>query len=298
MPDQPTNRPIDPLTDQGSGTLYLVATPIGNLEDMSFRAVRLLNEVDYIAAEDTRHTIKLLNHFEISKKMVSYHEHNRLEKGPEILRDLQSGKNVALVTDAGTPGISDPGEDLVRLCHEQGVSVTSVPGPAALINALILSGKSTKRFAFEGFLSMNKKDRRQRLEVLSNETRTMIFYEAPHKLKNTLNDLSKAFGEERAITLTRELTKRYEEIQNLTLGEAVTYYKENDPRGEYALVVEGASEGAIKENEKVLFEALSLEDHMSHYLKLGHSKKEAVKLIAKDRDKPKREIYDYFNKRC
>ncbi len=293
MPKQQTN---EPTNQQNSGTLYLVATPIGNLEDMSFRAVRILNEVDYIAAEDTRHTIKLLNHFEISKKMVSYHEHNRMEKGPEIIVDLQSGKDVALVTDAGTPGISDPGEDLVRLCHEHGVAVTSIPGPAALINALILSGKNTRRFAFEGFLSMNKKERRQRLEVLSGETRTFILYEAPHKLKNTLNDLAKAFGEERAITLTRELTKRYEEIQNMTIGEAIAYYKENDPRGEYALVIEGVSEDAVKENEKVLFEALSLEDHMDHYLKQGHSKKEAVKLIAKDRDKPKREIYDYFNK--
>lgn len=278
------------------GTLYLVATPIGNLEDMSFRSVRILNEVDYIAAEDTRHTIKLLNHFEITKRMVSYHEHNRMEKGPEIIRDLQSGKDVALVSDAGTPAISDPGEDLVRLCHEHGVTVTSIPGPAALINALILSGKDTRRFAFEGFLPMNKKDRRHRLEFLARETRTFILYEAPHKLKNSLNDLAKALGEDREITLTRELTKKFEEIQNMTLGEAVEYHKANDPRGEYALVIKGLSEELIKDQEKVLYEALSLEDHLAHYVNLGQTKKEAIKLIAKDRDKPKREIYDYFNK--
>jgi len=293
MTNHGTNAPTD---QQNPGTLFLVATPIGNLEDMSFRAIRHLKEVDYIAAEDTRHTIKLLNHFEISKRMVSYHEHNKMEKGPEIIRDIQSGLNVALVTDAGTPGISDPGEDLVRLCHTHGVTVTSIPGPAALINALILSGKPTRRFAFEGFLPMNKKDRRQRLEVLSSETRTFILYEAPHKLKTTLNDLAKALGEERAITLTRELTKKFEEIQNMTISEAIAYYKVTDPRGEYALVIEGVSEDAVKENEKALFEALSLEDHMDHYLKQGHSKKEAIKLIAKDRDKPKRDIYDYFNK--
>lgn len=278
------------------GTLYLVATPIGNLEDMSFRSIRILNEVDYIAAEDTRHTIKLLNHYEINKRMVSYHEHNRMEKGPEIISDLQSGKNIALVSDAGTPAISDPGEDLVRLCHEHGVTVTSIPGPAALINALILSGKDTRRFVFEGFLPMNKKERRHRLEVLSRETRTFILYEAPHKLKNSLNDLAKALGEDREITLTRELTKKFEEIQTMTLGEAIDYYKTTDPRGEYALVLKGMDEALIKEQEKVLFEALSMEDHMAHYMHQGHSKKEATKLIAKDRDKPKREIYDYFNK--
>lgn len=278
------------------GTLYLVATPIGNLEDMSFRAIRILQEVDYIAAEDTRHTIKLLNHFEISKKMVSYHDHNRMEKGPEIIRDLQSGKDVALVTDAGTPGISDPGEDLVKLCHEEGLTVTSIPGPAALINALILSGKDTRRFVFEGFLPMNKKERRERLDFLSNETRTFILYEAPHKLKNTLNDLLKSLGGDRQITLTRELTKKFEEIQNMTIVEAIDYYKQNDPRGEYALVIEGVSLEDVVEKEKTLFEALSLEDHMAHYEQQGISKKEAIKLIAKDRGKAKRDIYDYFNK--
>ena len=281
---------------QNSGTLYLVATPIGNLEDMSYRSVRILSEVNYIAAEDTRHSVKLLNHFEISKKLVSYHEHNKRERGPEIIADLLSGKDVALVSDAGTPAISDPGEDLVRLCHEHGVSVTSVPGPAALINALILSGKDTRRFVFEGFLPMQKKERKERLEFLSRETRTFILYEAPHKLKNTLNDLSKILGEDRPITLTRELTKKYEQVQNMTIGQAMIYYKENDPRGEYALVIEGTSMESVKENESVLFEALSLEDHMTHYLDQGKTKKEAVKLIAKDRGLPKREVYDYFNR--
>lgn len=278
------------------GTLYLVATPIGNLEDMSFRAIRILNEVDYIAAEDTRHTIKLLNHFEISKKMVAYHDHNRREKGPEIISDIQAGKDVALVTDAGTPGISDPGEDLVKLCHDHGVTVTSVPGPAALINALILSGKDTRRFVFEGFLPMHKKERRERLEMLKGETRTFILYEAPHKLKNTLSDLAKTLGGERQITLTRELTKKYEEIQNMSMDEAIAYFKDNDPRGEYALVVEGLSLETVKEQAQAVFEALSMEDHMDRYLGQGMSKKEAIKQMAKDRGLPKREVYDYFNK--
>ena len=278
------------------GTLYLVATPIGNLEDMSFRAVRILSEVAYIAAEDTRHTIKLLNHFEISKKMVAYHEHNRKEKGPEIIEDLKTGMDVALVTDAGTPGISDPGEDLVRLCHEAHVPVTSVPGPAALINALILSGKDTRRFAFEGFLPMQKKERRQRLEALAGETRTFILYEAPHKLKNTLSDLSKALGKDRPITLTRELTKKYEEILNLTLQEAIDHYKVNDPRGEYALVVEGLAEEVLLEQEQAKYDNMTLEDHMDHYLNQGISKKEAIKSIAKDRGLPKRDVYDHFNR--
>lgn len=293
MQNQEINEPANQRT---TGTLYLVATPIGNLEDMSFRAIRILGEVDYIAAEDTRHTIKLLNHFEISKRMVAYHDHNRKEKGSEIIRDLLAGKDVALVTDAGTPGISDPGEDLVKHCHEHGIKVTSVPGPAALINALILSGKDTRRFVFEGFLPMPKKDRRHRLESLKTETRTFILYEAPHKLKNTLSDLAKTLGEDRHITLTRELTKRYEEIQNLTLGEAIAYYRKKDPRGEYALVIQGLSEEVLLEQAQAKFHALSMEDHMEQYLKQGINKKEAIKQIAKDRGLPKREVYDYFNR--
>ncbi len=277
------------------GTLYLVATPIGNLEDMSYRSVRILEEVAYIAAEDTRHTIKLLNHMEIQKKLVSYHEHNKVEKGPEIIRDLMSGMDVALVSDAGTPAISDPGEDLVKLCHEHGIKVTSVPGPVALITGLILSGKETRRFVFEGFLPMNKKERRERLEMLVDETRTIILYEAPHKLKNTLSDLAKSLGDERQITLTRELTKKFEEVQNMTIEEAKLYYDQNDPRGEYVLIVEGLPESYKKDKEMALFEALSLEDHMDHYLGQGMTKKDAIKQIAKDRHVPKREIYQYFN---
>lgn len=278
------------------GTLYLVATPIGNLEDISHRALRILGEVDYIAAEDTRHTIKLLNHFNISKKMVAYHDHNRKEKGPEILADLLTDKSVALVTDAGTPGISDPGEDLVRLCHDHDVTVTSVPGPAALISALILSGKDTRRFVFEGFLPMVKKQRRERLELLAEETRTIILYEAPHKLKNTLTDLAKALGEDRPITLARELTKRYEEISPTTLREAMAHYKDNAPRGEYVLVIEGLSLDTIKARSQANFEKMTMEDHLTTCLEQGMTQKEAIKQMAKDRGLPKREVYDYFNK--
>lgn len=278
------------------GTLYLVATPIGNLEDISHRALRILGDVDYIAAEDTRHTIKLLNHFNISKKMVAYHDHNRKEKGPEILADLLTGKSVALVTDAGTPGISDPGEDLVRLCHEQDVTVTSVPGPAALINALILSGKDTRRFVFEGFLPMVKKQRRERLELLAEETRTILLYEAPHKLKNTLTDLAKVLGEDRPITLARELTKRYEEIRPTNLREAMAHYKDNAPRGEYVLVIEGLSLDTIKARNQANFEKMTMEDHLTICLEQGMTQKEAIKQMAKDRGLPKREVYDYFNK--
>lgn len=276
------------------GILYLVATPIGNLEDISYRSVRVLKEVSYIAAEDTRHTIKLLNHLKINKKMVSYHEHNKRDKGPEIIKDLIDGQDVALVTDAGTPAISDPGEDLVRLCYKSGITVTSLPGPTALVTALILSGKDTRRFVFEGFLPMQKKSRRERLSALEEEVRTIILYEAPHKLKDTLTDLSKIFGEERELTLTRELTKRYEEVQQHTLKTAIEYYKTTDPRGEYVLVIEGASKESILEKEQGLIEALSLEDHLQYYLDKGYSKKEAIKQIAKDRHKPKREIYGYF----
>jgi len=276
------------------GTLYLVATPIGNLEDISYRSVRILQEVTYIAAEDTRHTIKLLNHLDIHKKMISYHEHNKLERGPVIIQDLLSGKDVALVTDAGTPAISDPGEDLVRLCQSEGITVTALPGPTALITALILSGKDTRRFIFEGFLPVQKKARRERLAILEEETRTIILYEAPHKLKKTLQDLSKIFGEERSITLTRELTKRYEDIQMHTLKTAKQHYEKIDPRGEYVLIIQGKSREAYQKKEQGLMEALSLDDHMTYYLGKGHTKKEAIKQIAKDRHQPKREIYTYF----
>lgn len=280
------------------GTLYLVATPIGNLEDISYRAVRILSEVDYIAAEDTRHTIKLLNHLEITKPLISYHEHNKREMGPRILDDLIQGKDVALVTDAGTPAISDPGEDLVRLCHQSDVTVkiTSIPGPAALINGLILSGKDTRRFVFEGFVPMQKKERQERLEMLALETRTMILYEAPHKLKNTLKDLEKTLGSERGITLIRELTKKFEEVYETTLGEALIHYGDEAPRGEFVLVIEGMDPEVVKESMQQVITAMSLEDHLQHYLDAGYTQKDAIKAVAKDRNQPKRVIYDYFHK--
>ena len=225
-----------------NGKLYLCATPIGNLGDISARCLEVLNTADLIAAEDTRRTIQLLNHFEISKPLTSYHEHNRHEKGEYIISLLKSGKNVVVVSDAGTPAISDPGEDLVRLCAQNNVDVTSIPGPVAGINALIISGLSTRRFAFEGFLSVNKRHRREHLESVKRDTHTLIFYEAPHKLKNTLSDMCRTFGGDRKIALVRELTKIHEEVKRCTLDEAVDFYSENNPRGEYVIVIEGAPE--------------------------------------------------------
>ena len=229
------------------GVLYLVATPIGNLEDITYRALRILSEVDFIAAEDTRHTLKLLNHFEIQKPMISYYEHNIRERGEKIISRIKEGKCAALVSDAGTPAVSDPGEDLVRLCIEEGIRVIPVPGAVAGINALICSGISTKRFSFEGFLSVNKKSRMDHLESVKDSAYTLIFYEAPHKLLNTLNDMLKYFGN-RKITVARELTKKFETIFPTTLQFALEYYKENDPRGEYVLVIEGKSK---KEKRKI-----------------------------------------------
>ncbi len=276
------------------GKLYLVATPIGNLEDMTFRAIRTLKEVDYIAAEDTRHTVKLLNHYEIKKSLESYHEHNKIEKGPKMIQDLLAGKNIALVTDAGTPAISDPGEDLVKLCYEHKIEVTSIPGPVALITGLILSGKNTRRFSFEGFLPFPKKERKQLLEQLRIETRTLIFYEAPHKLKGTLEDLYGILGN-RSITLTRELTKKFEEVLTMPLLDAIAYYKEHDPRGEYVLVVEGLSHEKLQEEKLDQWLEMTLEEHMDYYLKKDYSKIDAIKAISKDRSVHRREIYQYFN---
>ena len=226
----------------GQGTLYLCATPIGNLEDITLRVLQTLKDVDLIAAEDTRNTLKLLNHFDIHKPMTSYHEHNKAESGGKILARLLAGETCALVTDAGSPAISDPGEDLVRLCAENGITVCAIPGPCALVTALSISGLPTGRFTFEGFLSVNKKSRQEHLTGLKDETRTMIFYEAPHKLLATLRDLADAFGEDRKISLCRELTKLHEEVRRMTLGEAAAYYEENPPRGEFVLVVAGAEE--------------------------------------------------------
>lgn len=277
-----------------AGTLYLIATPIGNLEDMTFRSVKTLQEVDYVLCEDTRHSIKLLNHFEISKKLVSYHEHNQYTKAQSIIDDLLNGQNVGLVTDAGTPGISDPGSYLVTMCQDNNIPYTILPGPVAFVNALVLSGQNTNRMVFEGFLPMKKKARQERLELLHQEMRTIVLYEAPHKLKNTIKDLRAIFGDDRSISFVRELTKMYEEVLKMSLEEATDYYNDNDPKGEYVLVVEGMPEAKYQEIQEEIIASVSMDEQMDKYLSDGLSKKEAIKQIAKDRKMPKREVYDYF----
>lgn len=278
-----------------SGTLYLVATPIGNLEDMTLRAVRILREVDLIAAEDTRQTLKLLNHFEIKKPLISYFEHNKQAKGNALIGQLLEGKNIALVSDAGSPGISDPGEDLVRLAIENGIGVTMAPGPAAVIMGLVLSGFPSGRFAFEGFLSVNKKSRTARLNSLKEETRTMVFYEAPHKLVHTLKDMYEVWGNRR-IALARELTKKFEEIVRCTLQEAIDRYERESPRGEFVLVVEGMDEASAAENVKRKWEELSLKEHLEFHIQSGMDKKQAMKKVAEDRGLSKREVYNSLHK--
>lgn len=270
-----------------AGTLYLVPTPIGNLGDISPRAKKTLAEADFIAAEDTRVSLKLLNHLELKKPLVSYYEHNKNESGPRIVERLLAGESCALVTDAGSPAISDPGEDLVALCAKAGVCVCAIPGPCAAVTALSVSGLPTGRFCFEGFLSTNKKSRREHLDSLKSERRTMIFYEAPHKLQNTLKDLTDAFGPERRISLCRELTKLHEQILRMKLGEALAYYTENDPRGEYVLILEGAAEASE--------EALTLEDAVSLALERiasGAFKKDAVREVSRETGFPKNALYD------
>ena len=273
-------------------TLYLVATPIGNLADLSERAKKVLTEVDFVAAEDTRNSAKLLSCFDIHTPLQSYHEHNKRQKGPEIVEKLKAGQSCALITDAGTPAISDPGEDLVRLCAESGVRIISVPGCCAAITALTLSALPTGRFVFEGFLSTQKSERRARLDALSAEERTVIFYEAPHKLKNTLDDLLAAFGADRRISLCRELTKRNEEAMRTTIGGAVEYYREHEPRGEYVLVMDGCSKA--EKDATLWWSSLSVEEHVQHYLDENPTwkKLDAVKATAKDRGVPRNEIYD------
>ena len=273
-----------------AGTLYLVATPIGNLEDMTFRAIRVLKEADIIAAEDTRNSMKLLNHFEIQTPITSYHEFNKVEKGPKLVQSLLEGKNIALITDAGTPGISDPGEHLVMLCAEEGITVTPVPGACACVNALIVSGLKTGRFAFEAFLPFEKKERNERLEALKNETRTIVVYEAPHRLKRTLSELFEALGD-RKISVVKEITKKHETVLRTTLSKAVSYFEENEPKGEYALVIDGKDEREIKEEAKEEWSRYSIEEHLQLYLDRGMEKKEAMKAVAKDRGVSKSEIY-------
>ena len=274
-----------------AGKLYLCATPIGNLEDITYRVLRTLKEVDLIAAEDTRNSIKLLNHFEIKTPMTSYHEFNKIDKAYTLVDKLREGKNIALITDAGTPGISDPGEDLVRICYEEGIEVTSVPGPAACITALTMSGLATRRFAFEAFLPRDKKERAQIRGQLANETRTMILYEAPHRLVRTLEELQGVLGSDRRLTVCKELTKRYEQKMQTTFDDALRYYAENEPRGEYVLVIEGKSFEKIAEEEKKSWESMTLEEHMQVYESQGVDHKEAMKLVAKDRGISKRDVY-------
>lgn len=273
-----------------AGTLYLCATPIGNLEDMTYRAVRVLGEADLIAAEDTRNTIRLLNHFGIHTPMTSYHEYNKIEKGNKLVQLLKEGKDIALVTDAGTPGISDPGEELVKMCAEEGILVTAIPGPAACITALILSALPTRRFAFEAFLPSDKKERRSILSALEGETRTLILYEAPHRLVKTLRELYETLGDRR-MSVCRELTKKHETIFRTSLEQAVRYYETHEPKGECVLVIEGKSLQKIQEETRKQWEQMTIQEHMEHYMSQGTEKKEAMKKVAKDRGISKREVY-------
>lgn len=274
-----------------TGTLYLCATPIGNLEDITYRVLRTLKEVDLIAAEDTRNSIRLLNHFEIKTPMTSYHEYNKIDKAYQLVAKMREGKTIALITDAGTPGISDPGEDIVRICYEEGIPVTSLPGAAACITALTMSGLPTRRFAFEAFLPKDKKEHQAVLEELKTETRTIIIYEAPHHLVRTLQELHDTLGGDRRLTICRELTKRHEEKLQMTLADSLSYYEVNEPRGEYVLIIAGRSREEMKKEEQAGWEALSLEEHMVHYESQGIDRKEAMKRVAKDRGVSKRDIY-------
>ena len=273
-----------------AGILYLCATPIGNLEDMTFRCIRILKEADLIAAEDTRNSIKLLNHFEIKTPMTSYHEYNRIEKGHKLVEKLLEGQNIALITDAGTPGISDPGEELVKMCQEAGITVTAVPGPAACISALTISGLATRRFAFEAFLPTDKKERQMILEELKEETRTMILYEAPHRLLKTLKLLQETLGNRR-ISICRELTKRHETVFATTIEDAITHYEMQEPKGECVMVIEGKSFEEIRAKEQARWEEMSIAEHMEYYESQGIDHKEAMKKVAKDRGISKRDVY-------
>lgn len=275
-----------------TGELFLCATPIGNLEDMPVRAVRIMKEADLIAAEDTRNSIKLINHFEIDTPMTSYHEYNKVDKAKVLVDKMLAGQTVALITDAGTPGISDPGEELVRQAVQAGINVTSVPGPAACINALIISGLPTRRFVFEAFLPSDKKERAAVLEELSHETRTMIIYEAPHRLCRTLAELAEVLGGDRQIAVCKELTKRHETVYRSDIKGAVEYYNANEPRGEYVLVIAGLNREDIIRDKQDAWKEMPLEEHLKHYESQGIERREAIKLVAKDRGVPKREIYN------
>lgn len=280
------------MNENGIGELYLCATPIGNLEDMTFRCIRVLKEADVIAAEDTRNSIKLLNHFEIKTPMTSYHEFNKVEKARVLVEKMLKGETVALITDAGTPGISDPGEELVRQCIEAGIKVTSVPGAAACINALIMSGMPTRRFCFEAFLPSDKKEKADVLEQLKAEQRTIIIYEAPHRLLRTLTELESALGGMRKIAVCKELTKRHETVYRDTISGALGYYTANEPKGEYVLVIEGRSPKELLEEKRAAWDDMSIEEHFNMYVSRGMDKKDAMKLVAKDRGVSKRDIYN------
>ena len=275
-----------------SGVLYLVATPIGNLEDITFRAVRILKEADLIAAEDTRTSAPLLSHYEIKTPMTSYHEFNKLDKGETLIDKLKDGQTIAIITDAGTPGISDPGEELVARCYEEGIEVFAVPGAVAAVTAVTTSGQHCRRFAFEAFLPKQKKDRKRILDELKEETRTIIIYEAPHHLLDTLKEIREALGDDREITLCRELTKKFEEKLKMTLAEAVYYYEENEPRGEFVLCIAGKSRQQVEEETKAKWDEISLEEHLQNYVNQGMDKKEAMKAVAKDRGISKRDVYN------
>lgn len=279
------------------GKLYLCATPIGNLEDITFRVVRILKEVDLIAAEDTRHSIKLLNHFNITTPMTSYHEFNKYDKAKYLVEQMKTGRSVACITDAGTPGISDPGEELVRQCMEEGIEVTSLPGPVACITALTMSGLPTRRFCFEAFLPSDKKERQLILDELKTETRTTILYEAPHRLLKTLKELNEVLGNRR-ITVCRELTKKHETVLASTLEDAILFYESEPPKGECVIVMEGKSVEALKEEKRQNWMELSLEEHMDYYLNRGMDKKAAMKAVAKDRNMQKREVYQALIGKC
>ena len=278
------------LEETMAGKLYLCATPIGNLEDITYRVLRTLSEVDLIAAEDTRHSIKLLNHFEIKTPMTSYHEFNKVEKAKYLVEEMLAGKNIACITDAGTPGISDPGEELVKFAYEAGIEVTSLPGPAACITALTMSGLSTRRFCFEAFLPQDKKEKKAILEELKTETRTTILYEAPHRLLKTLRELLEELGNRR-ITICRELTKKYETAFLTTIEDAIAHYEETEPKGECVIVMEGVSRESLLQEERDKWQELSLEEHVEYYMNQGQSKKDAMKSVAKDRGMSKRDVY-------
>ncbi len=274
------------------GILYMVATPIGNLEDMTYRAVRILKEVDLIAAEDTRNSIKLLNHFEIKTPLTSYHEHNKYEKAEELVARLEAGNDIALITDAGTPGISDPGEELVKKCYEAGITVVPIPGACAAVNGLIASGQPTRRFSFEAFLPADKKERRAVLDELASETRTIIIYEAPHRLVKTLTELKSTLGD-RELTVCKELTKKHETFLKTTICEAEEHFRLNEPRGEYILVIKGRTHEEIAKENAAKWDDVDITEHIKMYMSHGMDKKEAVKQVAVDRGVPKRDIYEY-----